>query len=231
MSKIVTEEEITELINDNLIVPKNPPSGSTPKRCITKDRLNNFVYADEDYLTSYDNNQLVPFENVKLGFFVSLDEINAPQTGGTYPFYISSSNGYTTISSGGISVSPSTSNQGIVNCDITVPSNNTYYSKDIDIVIREKVTLKEKYINILQPGLPEPDPIPVTLWNSATEGSICSSSVSNTYYIRFDETFETATKLWLDVSETPAPNRYYTDKNGKWRQWNGSLFIDSGDCF
>jgi hypothetical protein len=228
---IATELDLKFAIDNNILLEIFPLSEYTGI-CITKQRVGGFVFVNETALSGLANNQLVKWDLLQSMFTTSLSSRTYNSAGGTFPYKIASQNGFTSAESASwFSISPTTGASGVVDFDLIINAKTDTGNRNETITFTENITLATIVITVTQNGINPSDNQSITLFSSIAQPDVCGSTTSGTFYIPTGLGFDLTTVLYTNSNgSTNAPSGFYRIPIGYWREWNGTSFVDSGDC-
>lgn len=228
---IATELDIKYGLDNDLFLPNSLPNNYT-NRAITKERVLQYVIADEELLTVHSNNQLVKWDLIKPKFHTTLTNRDFAATGGTFPFKISSEYGWNlTESVSWLSTSITSGTSGVSDFNLVFQNNTSTSDRTTTIVFTELVTLKTISVTVTQIGVVATHK-QITLYHDSQQQNICNVTNLTPFWIPINDTFLTTTKLYSNSAGTiSATAGYYKEPFGNtWRYWNGGSFTNSGNC-
>jgi len=228
---IATELDLKFAIDNNILLQTFALSEYTGI-CITKQRVGEFVFVNETALSGLANNQLIKWDLLQGMFTTSLMSRTYGSAGGTFPYKIASQNGFTSAESASwFSISPITGASGVVDFDLIINAKTDTGNRNATITFTENITLATIVITVTQNGINPSDNQSITLFSSIAQTDVCGSITSGTFYIPTGLDFVSTTVLYTNSNgSTNAPSGFYRIQLGYWREWNGTSFVDAGDC-
>lgn len=199
------------------------------ERIVTKDKVLLALNPDPTLISSYANNQAVPYGKIKNYLHTSPESIDFNSSSGTISItlYVPDGHAWTLSETLSWITTSLSSGTGTTTLNITRLAN-LGVSRSGSIVFTDSVTTDTFTFNITQEANANEE---ISLFSSATEGAICTSTTSGTYYIEFGLGFAGTTKLYTNAAGTIfAPANYYIQGIGDWRYWNGTAFTTTGSC-
>jgi len=227
---IATELDLKFAIDNNILLETFALTEYTG-RCITKQIVGGFVFVNETALSGLENNQLVKWDLLQSMFTTSLRSRTYGSASGTFPYKIASQNGFTSAESASwLSISPTTGASGVVDFDLIINAKTDTGNRNATITFTENITLVTIVITVTQNGINSPANQSITLFSSISQPDVCGSTTSGTFYIPTGSNFDFTTVLYTNSNgSTNAPSGFYREIE-KWREWNGTSFVDAGDC-
>lgn len=193
--------------------------------CMTKSDIENYLYA---HITgTYSSNQLVPYNRIGRGLYVSITSKSIGYSSGSFTFVVDFDSDFNiTDNASWITCSPS-SGTGQTTITATYALNPNTSSRPATITINAYTIGQTATISVTQNANPGVAVDPISLAVGSGTSNACSNYASNnrsTYYIEDGKTFLSTNKLYTNSSGTTlAPSGIYTNGSNV-RQWNGSIF-------
>lgn len=206
----------------------------TSSKCLTRSALETYSHVYFTGLPAYSNNQLVPYNHIHRGLYVSAPStINTSSSAQSFPFNLEVEGNWSiSDDSGWITVSPSSGEDNQSNITVSLTSNGGS-ARSGTVTVHAIDADQYYYIDITQaaPTGVSVDPI-LCGYGASTAQQACVDYNDSpvTFYMNAGSTFYTATSIYInDPGTTKVPAGWVSNGTDA-RYWTGNNFTSQTPC-